>query len=227
MAIGPVDRAPALWRGLGRARRAGRLAPVLGWIVAAVVVVPAALALAAWLPARRLRRELEARTAEHDAARTRLRLELSAAVAVTARAEAEAERARHAAQRAQREQERLQQRLVEDRAHRVDAEEHRAALAESEALREEVALLRRELELIGPVIAELRHHRSYVESLQRELGLRDEQVLTLEHQQRPALPVRPSVIDLTDAHLSAGQGGHAGVVEPGVEEVVEGPLGDR
>ncbi|MEZ5260449.1 MAG: hypothetical protein R2755_01415 [Acidimicrobiales bacterium] len=88
-----------------------------------------------------------------------------------------------------------------------------------------MALLRRELELIRPVIAE--YATSYVESLQRELGLRDEQVLTLEHQQRPALPVRPSVIDLTDAHLSAGQGGHAGVVEPGVEEVVEGPLGDR
>ncbi|MCC6435879.1 MAG: hypothetical protein IT196_12670 [Acidimicrobiales bacterium] len=223
------------------------------WVTIAAGALLVAVVLAAWQHGRTLRAELDTRAREHDVARARLRNELSAAAAVAARAEAEADRARHAASSAQRERERLQQRLQDVQAHSVTGVEHRALQDEAESLRQEVAVLRRELDLIGPVIAELSLQRSYVETLQRELGLRDELVISLEQQaaglaarpaaglhggpprfpmERSRASVEPVVIDLTEGHAelvergSAGQRRQVGVVEPAGEEGVEGPAGD-
>ncbi len=188
------------------------------WAVAVGVPVIGCIGLLAWV--RRLRGDHGALAKRHDLAHGRLRNELSAATAVSARAQADADASRHAISSALLENGRLQERLVELKASSVARDDYDAAIEEQRRLRQEIEVLRRELQLLSPVIAELQHNRGFVETLQRELVYRDEQLLAIERRDM-------AVIDLTDgAGRSAGQLRHAGRVQPPLEELVEGSTGD-
>lgn len=216
-----------------------------GWVVGGVALLAALVVVAtARLRCRALRLQLADQTRRHDVAVARLRGELSASVADAARARAEVDTVRAALSSALLESGRLQQRLAEVRAAMVDRAEHDAVVAGRDALQAERDGYARELRTLAPVVEELAAHRGYVESLQRELLYRDEQLLALDDAGGPlavgsghppgpaptnghAVPHGPDdVIDLTDGNGS-GQRREPGVAEPGVEQVVERPARNR
>lgn len=210
-----------------------------GWIVAVVAVFAAVVAsVAARRRCRALRVELSEQSMRHELVAARLRGELTAAVADAARARGEGDAARASVSSALLETGRLQQQLREVRAAMVERSEHDRIVAAHAALQVEHDGLRAELRTLEPVASELAAHRGYVESLQRELLYRDEQLLVLEDsaealtagaspgraatgEDRPGVEPEAAevVIDLTDG---SGQRGQGRGVEPGVEEVVEG-----
>lgn len=161
-----------------------------------VVAVAGASLLTGWLVGYvRVRRQRNAQVEEinrYELSVARLRGELAASVSHTTQARAEAQAAQAAVSAALLERGRLQERLEEHRASSVRAADHQAALDSQQELRAEVELLRRELAALTPLVDELGHYREYVETLQRELVYRDEQLLALQDRHRPLQPTRLS-----------------------------------